>query len=192
MSQNVEEKTRERLYTKGVYAITKVTMEEIDELIKWIASNRPQKNKFTILINSSGGSPLAVIRFASFVNALEDGVMVKGVALETCGSAALALLQCCHRRFAVRPCAFFIHHVHTTVTINCQKPDMKKIELEIASGKMLEDELVHIQSTKTGITRQEWMKLADHGEYDANTPISTDRARKLGLIDKVINRFPCL
>jgi len=192
MSQNVEEKTRERLYSKGIYVITKVTIEEIDNLISWIVNNRPQKNKFTILINSGGGSPLAVIRFASFLNALEDNVIVKGVAFETCGSAALALLQCCHTRFAVRPCTFFIHHIHTTITLNCQKPDMKKIELEIASSKMLEDELVRIQSAKTGITRRQWMRLADHGEYDADTPISVDKARKLGLIDKVINRFPCL
>jgi len=87
---------------------------------------------------------------------------------------------------------FFIHHIHTTITLNCQNPDMKKIELDIASSRMLEDELVRIQSAKTGITKRQWMRLADHGEYDTDTPISVDKAHKLGLIDKVINRFPCL
>jgi len=190
MSFKVDDRLRERLYNNGVFLITDVSFETIAELTSWIINARPQKKEFTILINSSGGSPRAVIRFASFLCTLESEVQIKGVAFDTCGSAANALLQCCHRRIAVNHCTFFIHHLQTRVELNCQKPDMKKAKLELASSKMVEDELIQIQCKKTGMSRKQWISLADHGENDVDTPIFTKRALELGLVDKIVSKFP--
>ncbi len=190
MPLDVSENVRERLFSKGIFLITDVSFQTIGQLTSWILNNRPKKKEFTILINSSGGSPEAVVRFASFLCTLEEEVRITGVAFDICGSAALALLQCCHNRIAVKHCAFFIHHIQTRVKLNCQEPDMEKVKLELASSRMVEDELIEIQCKKSGMTRRQWIKLADHGEQDADTPILTKKALELGLVDKIVKKFP--
>lgn len=183
------DEVRGRLYDKGFFPITDVSFETIATLTDWILSNRPNKREFTILISSSGGSPGAVIRFASFLGTLDREVKIKGVAFDECGSAALALLQCCHERVSVKHCAFFIHHVQTRIKSNCQSPDMREIRRELKSSRRLEKELVRIQTKRTGMSRRKWMRLADEGEHGC-APILTKRALKLGLIDEVVESFP--
>ncbi|MFC1594941.1 ATP-dependent Clp protease proteolytic subunit [Patescibacteria group bacterium] len=186
-----EEEWRKKLYAKGIFLITDINFKIIDELARWILSNRPQKNKFTILINSSGGSPAAVIGFASFLCTLEENVEITGVVFNVCGSAALALLQCCHTRIAVKHCTFFVHHIHTKEELNCRKTDLKKIKITLATSYEVEEEIVEIQCKRIGMTKKQWMALADDGEHNTDRPIFTKRALKLGLVDKIVSHFSC-
>jgi len=190
MSLEINDKLREKLHESGVFLVTEVNHGVINELTSWILRNRPERKEFTILIASSGGSPSAVIRFASFLLTLDPEVRLRGVAFDTCGSAALTLLQCCHSRAAVRHTAFFIHHLQSKVEPSGQEPDKKQLELELDSARKLEEELVKFQCTRTGMTRDEWMKLADEGENDVDTPIFAEKALELGLIDETVGSFP--
>jgi len=192
MKKSLSADTRARLIKQGIFLITEITHSNLDEIGRWILKNRPTKKRFTILINSIGGSPSAVVRFASSVCVLGKDVVIHGVAFDTCGSAALALLQCCHKRSAVKYTSFFIHHIRTTLKLNCQVFDKEKIDKELSESKKVEEEIISLQCARTGLSRERWMKLAEYGEGDGDTPIFTDVALKLGLIDDVLDSFPCL
>jgi len=184
---------KKRLLDEGIFPVLKIDNETISELKDWIVTNRPERKKFTILINSTGGCPTQVVRFASLISILGKEVEITGVALDTCGSAALALLQCCHKRVAVVHTGFFIHHIQTRIRISCHSKELQKIfDDEIESSRLLEEEIVKLQCKKTGLSRDKWMKLADYGEKDMDTPIFTDQALKLGLVDEVVDSYPCL
>ena len=180
----------QELIGKGIYLVVNVDSETINALISWIVSNRPEKQEFTILINSPGGTPALVLYFASFLATLAPEVKIKGVTFGECGSAALALLQCCHERVAVRDCGFFVHHINTEFVVNCQKKDRKFLERVLAESRLLEEELVRLQSKRTGMSRRAWMKLADEGEEIRGRAILSSRALTLGLVDKIIEEYP--
>ena len=180
-----------QLNKRGVFLVTSVTHDVIEKISGWIVKN-PDKKKFTLLIKSSGGSPSAIIRFASELRLLKKNVVIEGVAVDECGSAALALLQCCTKRKAVKHTSFFIHHIQLKISINCFNPNRKSLEAEIDNLKRLEDELIDLQCKRSGLSRKKWVERADYGENNPHTPIFTSEALKLGLIDEVIDSFPCL
>ncbi|MES2213956.1 MAG: ATP-dependent Clp protease proteolytic subunit [Patescibacteria group bacterium] len=178
------------LVAKGKYLITSIDGETINALVSWIVNNRPAKTEFTILINSSGGAAGLVLYFASFVATLAPEVKIVGVAFGECGSAALALLQCCHERIGVRDCGFFVHHISLEFAVNCQKRDRKYLERSLAESRGVEEELVRLQCKRAGMSRRAWMKLADEGEEMKGRAILTPRALALGLIDKIVATYP--
>jgi ATP-dependent protease ClpP protease subunit len=187
---NVSEKQKDALYRRGHFLITEVTHEAIRLLMGWILQHRPEKKRFTLLINSSGGSPGAVLRFASFLGTLPDDVQIDGVTFDECGSAALALLQCCHERIAVRYSAFFIHHVHAGLNLRADQLTLRRIREEVLDLRSTEDALIQLQCARTGLSRQKWLKLADRGELVSPRPIHCREALRLGLIDRVVGRYP--
>lgn len=104
--------------------------------------------------------------FASFLRMVPEDVQLHGIALGECGSAALGILQLCHRRSAVRHTAFYPHHVQVVLEVNCQRPMaeiFEYVEREIAQARLLEQELTSIQSKRMGITAEQWMQIAEYG-----------------------------
>ncbi|MEX1028338.1 MAG: ATP-dependent Clp protease proteolytic subunit [Candidatus Paceibacterota bacterium] len=180
------------LRSNGIFLVTDITHKTIEEIGKWILKCRPERSRFTLLIMSPGGTPSAVLRFASHLRLLKKDVVITGVAADECGSAALALLQCCHTRVAVEYTTFFIHHVQANNKINSYNPDRQLMEEQISSAQRREEELIKLQCTRTGLTREKWVALADRGEIDCDTPIHTPEALELGLIDEIIDFFPCV
>lgn len=188
MTFQVTPKKKQELFSKGEYLVTTVDFDTVNNIIDWIMSNRPSKKKFTILINSSGGDPAAVIYLASFLATLDSKVKIKGIAFGECGSAAFALLQCCHERIAVKYCSFFIHHVNSKIEVNCQDFDLQKIEAELMDMRQTEEELIQLQCSRSGMSRENWMLLADEGEQIRGRAITSSRALELRLIDNIIER----
>ena len=179
---------RMELLNKGEFLVTEINFEVINAIISWVLNNRPAKKRFALLINSSGGSPSAVIYFASFLATLDAGVRIKGVTFGECGSAALALLQCCHERIAVKHSGFFIHHLNFKLDVSCHGYNLEKIELELKHSQKTEEELVQLQCKRCGISRDEWMALADHGEQVGGRALFPEEALALNLIDKIVER----
>ncbi len=190
MSFVVPQKTVEGLFAKGKFLITDVTFETIQSLVSWIVENRPAKKEFTILINSSGGSPKSVLYLASVLGTLSVEVKLRGVAFGECGSAALALLQCCHERIAVKHCGFFIHHIETTLEVNCQDHGLRQAKASLEHSRSLEDDLVRLQCKRSGMSRAAWMKLADRGAGLPGRAILPREAHALGLVDKIVEQYP--
>ncbi len=125
-----------------------------------------------------------------------EDVQLHGIALGECGSAALGILQLCHRRSAVRHTAFYPHHVQVVLEVNCQRPMaeiFEYVEREIAQARLLEQELTSIQSKRMGITAEQWMQIAEYGEkLEDGIKYLTDDALRLGMIDEVIEHYPLL
>jgi ATP-dependent protease ClpP protease subunit len=171
--------------------IVDVDYNTICTLIDWILSNRPNKKEFTILINSTGGEPDIINYFVSFLSTLSKEVKIKGVAFGQCGSAAMALFQCCHERIAVKNCGFFIHHVQVDLGFSCQKTlKQLNVQLRLDSARSTEESLVTLQAKRCGMSRAKWMKLADLGEEKRSRAILPSEALKLGLIDKIVDYYP--
>ncbi len=189
MSEIISAAAREWLIAKGQFLITNVDHETLGQLAKWIIDGRPAKKEFVIVICSSGGSPTMVVNFASFVGTLGKEVKLTGVAFGECGSAALALLQCCHERIAVRHCGFFIHHVNSNFNTSPHGVSLKRLKEEIADGLDLEQEIVRMQCKRTGMSIAAWNRLADRGERVKGRSIYPVDARKLGLIDKIVDHY---
>ncbi len=193
MSDIVPAELKAKLFSEGKFLVSKIDAETIESIQEWILRNRLQddpKTEFTLVINSSGGDPGLVTYFASFLRTLSDEVKLKGVAYGECGSAALALLQCCHERIAVKHCGFFIHHISDTLTISCHNLDMAKVRHVVETSKKLEDELVELQAERCGMSKQRWKTLADKGEKTPGSAILPKEAEQLGMIDKIIEKYP--
>jgi ATP-dependent protease ClpP protease subunit len=188
--REISTEARERLVKNGQFLVTKVDFETLDQLEKWIVNERPAKTEFVIAINSSGGSPSAVINFASFVGTLGRGVKLTGVAFSECGSAAIVLLQCCHERIAVKHCGFFIHHLQSNLNTTPHQVTLKRFREEVADSRDLEDEVVRLQCARTGLSAAAWNRLANRGSLIKGRAIYPAAARKLGLIDKIVDHYP--
>lgn len=181
---------RERAFQDGKFIVREVDFDTIGKLCTWILGNRPHKSEFTIVIDSDGGSAGAVAHMIPFLKMFGADFKLTGVAYGECGSAALALLQCCHERVAVDGTAFFIHHITATLKACAYGDDLTQVEKRLNSNRELEELLVKMQSARCAMTRTEWMKLADEGQKTAGSGIMTKRAKKLRLIDKIIDSYP--
>jgi ATP-dependent protease ClpP protease subunit len=197
MGLKISEKRVEDLLNQGKFFLEVIDQESMTTLMKWMGDNITRgKREFTLLISSSGGSATWAIQFASFLRMVPGDVRLHGIAIGECGSAALAVLQFCHRRTALRHTAFFPHHVQCTLKINCQQSMeeiMASVEREVAQSRLIERELVLIQSKRIGITADEWMQIAEYGEQlKGGIKYLTDDALRLGMIDEVIERYPLI
>lgn len=197
MGIKISEKRAEELRNEGKFLLERISPEQVEGLMKWMAyAIAHGKRDFTLLISSSGGSPNWAIHFASFLRMVPDDVRLHGIAIGECGSAALAVLQFCHKRSAVRHTAFYPHHVQVTLEVNCQQPMAEivaYVEREVAQARLLEQELLSIQSARMGITTEQWMQIAEYGEkLDGGIKYLTDDALRLGMIDEVIEHYPLL
>ena len=192
MRSKIPRELRDRLFSEGKFYVTEINEETIRSLEDWILSNRigkSPKTEFTIVINSSGGLPEWIVYFASFVRTLSPNVRLTGVTFGECGSSALALLQCCHKRIAVKHSCFFIHNMHKTIRVNCQDVKWNDLAKKIERSKKLEKELVKLQSKRAGMTVSAWRTLAREGESIVSE-IHANEAKKLGLIDAVVDEYP--
>lgn len=193
MSDVVPAEIRHKLWAQGKFLVSKIDSQTIESIENWILSNRTgddPRTEFTLIINSSGGSPGLILYFASFMRTLSPEVKITGVAYGECGSAALALLQLCSERVAVKHCGFFIHHINETFKVSCQSVNWTDLRKKIECDKKIEAELVHIQTTRSGISVQKWKSLAQFGENAAGSAIIADEAKQLGLIDRVVDSYP--
>jgi ATP-dependent protease ClpP protease subunit len=181
------------LNKRGKFPVSEVTHDLVESLFSWIVGNLAiGKTAFTLIISSPGGAGIAAIRFATLLRTLPESVHITGVAVDECGSAALALLQCCHERIGVRGTGFFPHHVQCKLSINCQLPMPEIIEMverEIATARMYELELAQLQAKRMGISVADWMRIAEHGEKTSGAKYLTDDALRLGMIDKVVDHY---
>jgi ATP-dependent protease ClpP protease subunit len=196
MSLTISNEKKQEIGLQGKFLLSVVDKPTITELMEWMGRNVSKgKREFTLLISSAGGSPSWACFFASFLRSLPEDVKLHGITFGECGSAALAILQFCHKRTAVRHTAFFPHHVQQTLQINCQLP-MEEIfayvEHEIMQSRMIERELSLIQSARMGITLDDFFQIADRGEKLSGVKYFTDEALKIGMIDEVIERYPLL
>jgi ATP-dependent protease ClpP protease subunit len=193
MSNIVPDELRIKLIEEGKFLVSNIDFDTIRSIERWILRNRigPEpKFTFTLVINSSGGSPKMVLDFASFLATLSKDVRIEGVTFGECGSAALALLQCCHKRTSVKHCGFFIHNIETKITISCQETSLSDVQRQIEVSRKMEEELVNLQCKRSGITKQKWRKLAAEGQTSPGSVIIAGEAKKLGLVDQVINHYP--
>lgn len=193
MKSVIPSELKDKLFSEGKFYVTEINEATIRSLEDWILSNRAgdhPKTEFTIVINSSGGSPHWIVYFASFVRTLSPEVKLTGVTFGECGSAALALLQCCHKRIAVKYSCFFIHNIQKTIKFSCQDVKLEDIAKRIERAKKLEKELVKLQSQRAGMTVSAWRALAKEGNSNIDNEIHTDEAKKLGLIDMVVDDYP--
>ncbi len=192
MKINHLEKVKSNLLAKGIFFIDKITSDNIDAIQRWIVMEKSKRKVFTILIDSTGGEVNPVLRFASTIPLLNNSIAINGVTFGHCGSAALALLQCCHKRSAVKHTAFFIHHLSSSFGYSIYGKTKERFESEIESIQRTEDEITMLQCKRTGISREKWCELADKGELARNMFIYPDEALRLNLIDEIIDSYPCV
>jgi ATP-dependent protease ClpP protease subunit len=101
MGIRISEKRAEELRNEGKFLLERISPEQMEGLMKWMANAIAHgKRDFTLLIRSSGGSPNWAVHFASFLRMVPEDVRLHGIAIGECGSAALAVLQFCHKRRA--------------------------------------------------------------------------------------------
>lgn len=190
MPHEVSEDTLKKLLNEGKFLVRDINGKTINGLISWFMNNRPQKSKFTILINSSGGSPGLVAYTASVLKTMKSDFHLTGVAFGECGSAALALLQCCNERVVIKHTGLFVHNIEDTFQLSSQTHDLNKVKTRLGISRNLENELIELQRKRCGMTRAQWMKLAKRGQDFPGTAIFPKEAKKLGLIDQIVESYP--
>ncbi len=196
MGFTITSKREEELDCEGKFFISVVDSKTISRLMSWMSDNiQKGRRDFTLLISSGGGSPSWASYFASYLRSIPQDVRLHGIAIGECGSAALAILQFCHKRSAVRHTGFFPHHMQSKFEINCHQPMeeiLAHVEREIMQARSIEEELSLIQSARMGITLEQWYQIADFGEQVTGIKYFTYDALRLGMIDEVIEHYPLI
>lgn len=189
MDIKIPDTMKRSLAEKGVFVITEVKFTEVTALCNNIlACVAAGKKEVTVVINSSGGSPTAAICFHEFVSTLSKEIVLTGVAVGECGSAALAMLLCCQRRKAQRYCGFFIHHMEMSLFIKVDGTEEAQIRKNLERSKKISQAIVAMQCACTGMSAEEWKALATKGE--AGDSITTaEEALKYKIVHEVIDAW---
>jgi|GEM_PF-5841533 len=190
MKYKVPTSVTESLVLDGKFLIRNINEETMQNFLNWIMRNRPRQSDFTVLIDSPGGSPGLMLHTASVFRTMKDDFNLTGVAIGECGSAAFALLQCCKTRIMIKNCGLFIHHIQSTFTQSAQNESFTEIKERIKFAKEMEEELVELQAKRCGMTKAKWMKIADRGDNISGRAILSKEARRLNLVDKVVDSYP--
>jgi ATP-dependent protease ClpP protease subunit len=166
-----------------------VTLEQIEDISTHMLTLLEEGvSDFTLAINSSGGNAAAVLCFRDMCNTIATPHTLTGVTFSECGSAALALLQCCTTRISLKQCGFFIHHLQMTRTTAVDGTENAYFTHTLENERKISEAIVSLQCARTGISKREWRTLANQGEkYGA--VIFPSHAKKLGLIDKVVEKY---
>ncbi len=178
------------LLQRGVFVIADVvTIDAVQKLVGDILSYiATDKREVTLMINSSGGDPAAAILFNEFVRTLRKEISITGIAFGECGSAALALLQCCHKRKALKHCGIFPHNKKMSITLVLDGTEETQFKKHLENHRKIHDTVVALQLTKTGLTREEWDVLTRKGDL-SSAVMTASEALQNKLIDDVIDSF---
>lgn len=61
--------------------------------------------------------------------------------------------------------------------------------MELKQSQETEEELIRLQCKRSGMSRDEWMNLADQGEQIGGRAMFPEKALSLNLIDKIVERY---
>jgi ATP-dependent protease ClpP protease subunit len=174
----------------GVFVVTKeISYGLVEDLCQGILSSIDDATEVVeVLISSPGGALAGATCFSEFTSLFEK-IRIHGIAVGECGSAAFAMLQCCHKRIALPQCVFAIHYLHSGVPLTCdgtEQEQAKHIAADATRSQKLLDDLI---CGRSGISRREWKRLMKEGER-YGVSLTAQEMLDCGLIDKIIKTFP--
>jgi ATP-dependent protease ClpP protease subunit len=178
------------LALRGIFTVTReITYHNVEELCQSMLSSIDDgTEELTVLFSSTGGDVAGATCFSDFAS-LFKRVRIHGVAMGECGSAAFAMLQCCHRRIALRNCVFFVHYMHAGVHIVFDGTEKEQAIKAAEDGTQMQQLLEDMMCRHSGIKRSEWRKLIRDGEKFGMKQTADDML-KSGLLDEVIDEYP--
>lgn len=144
-----------------------------------------------LLINSEGGE---IVPTGFVFDAIRlSAARVIGIVNGSCDSAAITLLQACHRRLATRHSSFYLHFVRHDAVFpfksSMPSPRIERmLEIRIREIRRIQKETEKILSERSGLARSKIRRyMADGEEY--GTRLDPEEAKAIGLIDEVIDDF---
>lgn len=189
----ITQKLQNTLEARGVFVITNITHEVIEQLGNALIGQAAKNPTGTLdmVIASDGGSATAVMVLHDILRTLPSTFTIRGIACGECGSAALALLQLCTTRCSLPNCGFFIHHLQYELPLIMDGTEEIQAMQAISTGKKIQANMIALQCKRTGITPRVWKKLANEGQ-NYHTWHTANEAKELNLIDEIIASYPLI
>lgn len=170
----------------------KVDNESFDKIQTLLLREKLAKgnhNPLMLLIDSTGGSVEPAHFIVDFFLAMPFEIV--GLVSGQCHSAALTILQGCHKRFALPHSTFLCHSQVSNVPVRMDKDYQKTMRKKYERSKLIAQrsrELYLRRSKLSDRQLKELMRLGDEIDYT----FYADEALKKGFIDEIITKIPSL
>lgn len=185
-----EAKLLERRIIGLPYNIDKEIVDKIAGSI--LELNLKSFDEIKLLIDSGGGKIKPAFKLVDVIRLSK--APVSGIVVGLCGSAAVSVLQACHKRLSTPHSKFFLHFVRSDFTYKAYQTKqvivrslMSQLKETICNQRETEDIIL----ARVNITRKGLRKLMHNGERD-NTELTADEALALGLVDEIVEGYDLL
>lgn len=163
--------------------ITDYRAEEI--MSQLMALNLESTQEIKLIINSGGGDVDPGLWIYDAMKLI--AAPVTGIVVGRCASTALMVLQGCQKRVATKHSKLLCHFVRYSATFPIYNGFEKKLKARVEKAKEGQGYFEEILAERAKATREAIVKLMKEGERDGE--ISAKRAKELGFIDEVIEKY---
>jgi ATP-dependent protease ClpP protease subunit len=178
----------------AVMLLDKITEESIsearEEMIKIEKESRSSKSKkpILLLISTNGGNVDQSYHLKDFMDGLSRPV--DGLVIDNASSMGVDILQMCRRRYMLPNAKLFCHFTRVKLDLVLRSHHFPENELRMIAQSLESDHRrrVALYREKTGMSAKQVLSLFKEGE-DFDIFIAPERAKKLGLIDKIERGF---
>jgi len=181
--EELREKCQRSLLEKRILVLAddveENTIAELRVLLLTLANQ--SKEEITLYIDSSGGTNYAGGLFCDLIRTC--GAPVKGIVNGKCMSAAVPILQACHKRLATRNSIFLLHRGSGGLSI----PRGNEKEMREVNQQFLENLIKHWKQEIADLAERTGKTFEEVEEKCRQERImSAEEAKEFGLIDEVI------
>lgn len=176
----------EVLAKRRIILLGEITDYRIDEIMSQLmALNLESSQEIKMVINSDGGEVDPGLWLYDALKMI--ATPVTGIVVGRCNSTALVVLQACQRRVATKHSSFLCHFVRYSARFPINNGFEKKLKSRVEKARASQKYFEDILSERTKLSREEIVKLMKEGESVGE--ISAERAKDLGLIDEVVEKY---
>jgi len=181
--EELREKCQRSLLEKRILFLADYIEENmIAELrVLLLALANQSTEEVTLYIDSTGGDGLAGEFLSDLIRTC--GVPVKGIVNGKCESAAIPILQACHKRLATKNSLFLLHRGH----FGRDLPGGNEKEIREAGQQIIENMIKSWKKRVTELSERTGRTFeAIEEKKRQEKDMSAEEAKEFGLIDEVI------
>ena len=155
----------------------------------WLLAFNLQSNEnINLLINTNGGEVKSSFSIYDLIKL--SHAPVTGLVIGDCKSMGVIILQACNVRLATEHSIFYIHELNWGGNKFILDDDAERLMKEkIEELKRTREKIINVLTGRPKLTREKALSLMNKGENN-NTHLLADQALELGLIDKIVEKYP--
>lgn len=187
-----KEETRSKLLERRILLLEEINAEVVVELQVYILGlNIASPDPITLLIDSEGGDVQPALWLVDSIRCSKAPVV--GIVHGRCASSATTVLQACHKRMMTRHSYLYVHPCGSRLQYRWGQPkgevdQFLQHQHDERELEWYQDAAEQIMSSRTGKPIAEIRSLMEESEK-YNVRIRADRAKELGLIDEVVEKY---